>query len=175
MTRYAALLRGINVAGINIKMADLRRTFTALGFANVTTVLASGNVLFDSGRTDAAELEAEIETALRAEFEYEAWVFVLELSEVQAIVDGYPFDPEREGRHPYVVVTPEPEVLGRLLEMEGELDPGVERIQEGDGVLYWEVERGRTVKSQFGKSLAAPRLKASTTTRNLRTFQKLLR
>ena len=48
MTRYAALLRGINVGGINIKMADLRSTFVDLGFENVKTVLASGNVLFDS-------------------------------------------------------------------------------------------------------------------------------
>ncbi|AOW92910.1 pyridoxamine 5-phosphate oxidase [Rhodococcus sp. WMMA185] len=174
MTRYVALLRGINVGGINIKMADLRGTFSGLGFDNVKTVLASGNVLFDSDRTDVPALKSEIESALRAEFHYEARVFVLDVDTVRMIVDNYPFDPEREGWHPYVLVTPEPEVLGELASIRDDLDPEVERIQAGEGVLYWEVERGMTLKSRFGKSTNSPRLGASTTTRNLRTLVKLL-
>ncbi|AWK75491.1 pyridoxamine 5-phosphate oxidase [Rhodococcus oxybenzonivorans] len=175
MTRYVALLRGINVGGINIKMAELRRTFSDLGFENVKTVLASGNVLFDSDRTDTAGLKGEIEKALSAEFHYEAWVFVLDLDTVRKIVDDYPFDPEREGWHPYVLVTPDPDILSGFVAKREELDPAVERIQAGNGVLYWEVERGMTLKSTFGKSTGTPRLKASTTTRNLRTLQKLLK
>ncbi len=175
MTRYVALLRGINVGGINIKMVDLRRTFSNLGFENVKTVLASGNVLFDSDRTDVPTLKSEIEKALRAEFHYDAWVFVLDLETVRRIVDDYPFDPEREGWHPYVLVTPDPDVLAGLIAKGEELDPAVERVQAGNGVLYWEVERGMTLKSAFGKSTGTPRLKGSTTTRNLRTLQKLLK
>ena len=175
MTRYAALLRGINVGGINIKMADLRSTFVDLGFENVKTVLASGNVLFDSDRDDVPALKSEIEAGLRAEFHYEAWVFVLDLDTVRQIVDDYPFDPEREGWHPYVLVTPEPEVLNTLLSIRDELDPEVERVQAGAGVLYWEVERGMTLKSRFGKSTGAPKLKAFTTTRNLSTLNKLMK
>ena len=41
-------------------------------------------------------------------------------------------------------------------------------------MLYWEVERGMTVKSTFGKNTGKPTLKAVTTTRNLRTLHKLL-
>ncbi|MFE5706325.1 DUF1697 domain-containing protein [Rhodococcus koreensis] len=175
MTRYAALLRGINVGGINIKMADLRSTFAELGFENVKTVLASGNVLFDSDRDDVPVLKSEIESALRADFHYEAWVFVLDLDTIRKIVDNYPFDPEREGWHPYVLVTPDPEVLDTLLGIRDDLDPEVERVQAGDGVLYWEVERGMTLKSKFGKSTGTPKLKAFTTTRNLRTLLKLLK
>ncbi len=48
-------------------------------------------------------------------------------------------------------------------------------MQAGAGVLYWEVERGMTLKSRFGKSTGAPKLKAFTTTRNLRTLHKLLK
>ena len=59
--RYVALLRGINVGGKTlIKMADLKACFEELGFDQVSTYIASGNVLFDSGRTDAAKLEAKI-------------------------------------------------------------------------------------------------------------------
>ncbi|MEV0948364.1 DUF1697 domain-containing protein [Rhodococcus sp. NPDC049939] len=175
MTRYVVLLRGINVGGINIKMADLRNTFSDLGFENVKTVLASGNVLFDSDRTDISALKSDIEAALRAEFRYEAWVFVLDVDTVRKIVDSYPFDPEREGWQPYVLVTPEREVLDMLASVRNDLDPGVERIQVGDGVLYWEVERGRTLESTFGKKTGAAKLKASTTTRNLRTLVKILK
>ncbi|GAB2653656.1 DUF1697 domain-containing protein [Prescottella soli] len=174
MTRYVALLRGINVGGINIKMADLRRVFTDLGFDDVKTVLASGNVLFTTDSADTAALKAGIESALRAAFRYEAWVFVLELDTVTRIVEAYPFDPERDGWHPYVMFTAEPAVLDGLLTVQGDLDPAIERIQGGDGVLYWEVERGRTLDSAFGKNTGKPKLKAVTTTRNLRTLVKLL-
>lgn len=60
------------------------------------TVLASGNVLFDSPSTDIPTLKKQIESALAREFGYEAWVFVLDLPTLQAIVDNYPFERERE-------------------------------------------------------------------------------
>lgn len=175
MTRYVALLRGINVGGINIKMADLRRVFVDLGFDDVRTVLASGNVLFTSDATDAAQLKATVEAALRKVFGYEAWVFVLDIARLAAIVEAYPFDPERDGWHPYVMFTAEPGVLADLLAVGGDLDAAIERIAGGDGVLYWEVERGRTLDSTFGKNTGKPKLKAVTTTRNLRTLVKLLK
>lgn len=175
MTRYVALLRGINVGGINIKMADLRQVFVDLGYGDVKTVLASGNVLFDSDSADIGGLKATIEAALRKVFGYEAWVFVLDTATLAAIVEAYPFDPERDGWHPYVMFTAEPEVLASLLAVRDDLDPSIERIAGGDGVLYWEVERGRTLDSTFGKNTGKPRLKAVTTTRNLRTLVKLLK
>ncbi|RVW10947.1 DUF1697 domain-containing protein [Prescottella agglutinans] len=175
MTRYVALLRGINVGGINIKMADLRQVFVDLEFDDVKTVLASGNVLFSSDSADVAGLKASIEAALRKVFGYEAWVFVLDTATLSGIVEAYPFDPERDGWHPYVMFTAEPTVLEGLLTVQGDLDPAIERIQGGDGVLYWEVERGMTLTSSFGKNTGKAKLKAVTTTRNLRTLVKLLK
>ncbi|MGF7124434.1 DUF1697 domain-containing protein [Rhodococcus sp. TAF43] len=175
MTRYVSLLRGINVGGINIKMADLSRVFTELGFDDVKTVLASGNVLFSSDSTDIPALKSDIEAALRAAFGYEAWVFVLSTETLARIVASYPFDPAHDGWHPYVMFTAEPTVLAGLLDAHTDLDPDIERIRGGDGVLYWEVERGMTLKSSFGKNTGKPKLKAVTTTRNLRTLVKLLK
>ncbi len=48
MPKYVALLRAINVGGHTVKMDHLRRLFEALGFTNVETFIASGNVIFDS-------------------------------------------------------------------------------------------------------------------------------
>ena len=46
MTRYIAFLRAINVSGRRVKMDHVRKLFEALGFSNVETFIASGNVIF---------------------------------------------------------------------------------------------------------------------------------
>src|SRR4051794_8904134 len=101
MTAYVALLRGVNVGGVNMKMADLADVVRGLGYENVTTVLASGNVLFETPDAAAAAKDG-LETALRAAFGYEAWVHVLTLAQITKIVGSYPF-PRSDDRHAYVV------------------------------------------------------------------------
>lgn len=174
MTHYVAFLRGVNVGNINIKMADLRQLFSDLGFDGVRTILASGNVVFESGRTGRAALKKDIEKGLNDTFGYEAWIVLTDVATVRKIVDAYPFDPEHEGWHPYVVLGSDRAVLDQLYEIEPELDSEVEQLAKGRDVLYWEVERGQTLKSTFGKRTAAKRYKASTTTRNLRTLLKII-
>jgi uncharacterized protein (DUF1697 family) len=171
MTRYVALLRGVNVGGINIKMADLAEVFRGLGLRSVKTVLASGNVLFDAD-ADASALKPRIEAGLRERFGYEAWVHVLAIDDIRRIVDAFPFDAERDGWHPYVIFLMAEEPRTALLGLT--LDPALESIADGDGVLYWTVERGHTLDSVVGKASGRARFKALTTTRNLRTLVKLL-
>jgi uncharacterized protein (DUF1697 family) len=171
MTRYVALLRGVNVGGINIKMADLAESFRGLGFEGVKTVLASGNVLFEADKT-AQSLKSEIEAALRSRFGYEAWVHVITTDEVRSIIDAFPFDAERDGWHPYVVFLMSDEPRARILALE--LDPARESVAGGDGVIYWTVERGHTLDSVVGKATGGAKLKPSITTRNLRTLKKLV-
>lgn len=61
---YVAFLRGIGPTNPNMRGEKLRRVFEGLGFKNVRTVLASGNVIFQSGSRNAKSLEGSIETAL---------------------------------------------------------------------------------------------------------------
>lgn len=65
--RYAALLRGINVGGHRVKMDRLRGIFEEFGFAEVTTFIASGNVIFRRPSDDAVALERQIEQHLERE------------------------------------------------------------------------------------------------------------
>lgn len=174
MTRYVALLRGVNVGGISMKMADVRKLFEDNGFIAVKTILASGNVVFDSDRSNRDALKADIEAALADRFGYEAWIVLHDTDTVRAIVESYPFDPEHVGWHPYVVFTSEADISSELLDLVGTLDPEVERVAAGDGVVYWEVERGQTLLSVFGKASGKKRYKSTTTTRNLRTLQKII-
>lgn len=174
MARYVALLRGVNVGGITIRMADLRDVFVAAGFDDVRTVLASGNVLFDTDRTDPAGIKSDIEAALRDRFGYEAWIVLVDQPTLARIVDEFPFDADREGWHPYVLLASDPAALVDMADAAADLTLGDESLRLGDGVLYWHVERGQTLSSPFGKLTGKQKYKSTTTNRNLRTLRKLL-
>ncbi len=170
MTRFVAFLRGVNVGGVNLKMADVAKALEAAGFGNVVTVLASGNVALDaSGKLSAVRTKAE--QALREAFGYEAWVLAYDIDTVRAIDDAYPFEREVPGHHSYVTFVTDPDVLDELAALPAAED---EKIQRGEGVLYWQIPRASTLDSTIGKTMGKKRYKSSTTTRNLRTLGKVL-
>lgn len=174
MTDWIALLRGVNVGGVTITSADLRETFTSLGFTGVRTVLASGNVAFETDRADAARLKRDIEQALSERFGYEAWIVLVAAERLRAIVDAFPFDATDGSRQPYVVFASEPGVVDAMLDAMGEADTAVDPLERGEGVVYWNPVKGTTVVTPFAKVLAKPAFKPTTTNRNLRTLEKLL-
>ncbi len=171
MTKYVALLRGVNVGGVNMKMADLADVVRGLGYDDVKTVLASGNVLFTTPDAAAASKD-KLEAALRERFGYEAWVHVLTVDAVQRIIDAYPFERAAD-RHAYVVFVLKPEVRDDILAVR--LDPAYEQVKAGDGVVYWTVPKGSTLESAMGKSQGSSKHKQWVTTRNLNTLEKLTR
>jgi uncharacterized protein (DUF1697 family) len=173
MNQYAAFLRGVNVGGLNLKMAEVAVAFADAGFADVRTVLASGNVLLDSPG-DAAAVRSTAEAALRERFGYQAWVLVYEIDTVRAILEAYPFEPEVAGFHSYVTFVADTAVLDELSALATDIGAD-EKIVRGDGVIYWQVPKGSTLNSTVGKTMGNKRYKSSTTTRNLRTLGKLLR
>jgi len=173
-TRHVALLRGVNVNGITIKSADLKALFVELGFGAVRTVLASGNVLFDTDESDAGALRTRIEQALRKRFGYDAWIVLLKQKTVAEMAAGYPFERIDEERHPYIVFGSDPAMLDEVIEKAGTVDPELERLKQGKGVLYWQCPRGESTDTPVSKLLAKTRYKSSTTARNLRTVEKLL-
>jgi uncharacterized protein (DUF1697 family) len=170
-TRYAALLRGVNVGGVNLKMADVAESLTAAGFTDVKTILASGNVLLTS-TAGVAAVRKKAERALRDAFGYDAWVLAYPIDAIAAVSQAYPFTREVEGVQSYVTFVSDPELLDEL----ADLSPGPkEKIERGEGVVYWQVPKNSTLDSTIGKTMGKKRCKSSTTTRNLRTVEKLLR
>ncbi|EOM76057.1 DUF1697 domain-containing protein [Rhodococcus rhodnii] len=168
---YVALLRGVNVGGVTLRSADLRATFSAtLGFGGVRPVLASGNVVFESPETDRLALAEHITDALRAGFGYDAWTLVLDLETLAGIADGYPFD-LADDRQPYVVFVAD---AGSAAELASAPRGDVDSVAGGDGVVYWDVPKGQTLGSTFGRELARSRWKSGTTSRNLRTLRRIL-
>ena len=173
MTKYAAFLRGVNVGGVNVKMAEVATALTDAGFAHVRTILASGNVLLESSAGVAA-VRKKAEAALRERFGYDAWVLAYAIDTVRAVVDAYTFEREVDGHQSYVTFVADPAVLEELTALAESAGP-TEKIAAGAGVVYWQVPKGSTLDSTIGKTMGKPRYKSSTTTRNLRTLAKVLR
>lgn len=173
MTKYAAFLRGVNVGGVNLKMAEVAAALSEAGFTQVRTILASGNVLLES-TAGVASVRKKAEAALRDRFGYDAWVLAYDVDTVRAVVDAYPFEREVDGYHSYVTFVADKAVLDELDERLVDTGPD-EKVRRGDGVIYWQVAKGGTLDSSVGKTMGKPRYKSSTTTRNLRTLDKVLR
>ena len=132
-----------------MKMADLAEVVRELGYDDVKTVLASGNVLFTTPDAAAASKD-KLEAALRKRFGYEAWVHVLTVDAVQKIIDAYPFERAAPTGTRTSIFILKPEVRDELLALE--LDPTFEQAQAGDGVVYWTVPKGSTLDSAMGKA-----------------------
>ncbi len=90
MTRTIALLRAINITTRPVKMERLRALFAEMGLANVSTYIASGNVLFD-GDGEHAALEERIEAHLAAALGFEVATFLRTPDEMTAIAARQPF------------------------------------------------------------------------------------
>jgi uncharacterized protein (DUF1697 family) len=93
---------------------------------------------------------------------------------LRAVVDAYPFEREVDGYQSYVTFVADEAVLDELVGL-GKGAGAHEKIGRGKGVVYWQVPKGGTLDSTIGKTMGKPRYKSSTTTRNLRTLEKVLR
>lgn len=170
MAKYVALLRGINVGGRIIKMADLRACFESMGFLGAQTILQSGNVIFESG-LDTGRLKQKVEAGLTGTFRYPAKVQVVPIDRLREIVAGNPFAGAPDEYHQYVIFFEAGLEKDFCAEAAGIED---EEVRTGHSVAYWKVEKGMTLKSQRGKLLSKPKYRDFHTNRNVNTLRKLL-
>lgn len=89
MTRYAAFLRGVNLGKRTVKSAELKAAFEAMGFTGVKTLLASGNVLFDT--KSAKGLKEKIEAGLGEQFGFAIPIVLRSVDELKQMVASDPF------------------------------------------------------------------------------------
>ena len=98
--KYIALLRGINIGrNKRIKMADLVKTFEALGFKKIKTYLQSGNVIFNYDSIDTAKIAENIEEKISQTFGFSVNVVIRTDDELESIVKGNPFIKEAGIEH----------------------------------------------------------------------------
>jgi uncharacterized protein (DUF1697 family) len=91
MTSYVALLRGVNLmSGTTLRMADLKTIAEELGLGSPRTFIASGNLLFTSGESEAA-IKSALEAGLRKQMLREVGVMVRTAPEMAAVAANNPF------------------------------------------------------------------------------------
>jgi len=103
MERYAALLRG--VSPISLKMPALKKCFEDMGFTDVKTVLASGNVLFSGRRLKEATLEKKCEAALKKATGRDFMTVVRTVTSLQRLIEADPYTSFRLPKNAKRVVT----------------------------------------------------------------------
>jgi uncharacterized protein (DUF1697 family) len=171
--RYVALLRGINVGGkAMIRMTDLKACVEQLGLEEVSTYIASGNVLFGTGRRATASLESEIESAIEGSFGLPVKVIVLDRAAYARIVEAIPrawiVDSSLRANVAFVRRGTDAATVVRELEP----DPAVETVKTVDGAILWATKRDAVTRSVMRK-LIGGRAYQELTVRNLNTTLKL--
>lgn len=174
MTKYIALLRAINVGGHTVKMDYLRSLFEAIGFADVETFIASGNVIFDSKSGNQLALERKIEKHLREALGYEVATFVRAAAELRAVAAYKPFSDDelnKEGHALYigfVADSPADHAKQKLLSCRGEIDDLHVQGRE----IYW-LCRTKMGDSKFSGAVLEKILGVRATFRNSTTVRKI--
>ena len=92
MPRFVALLRSVNVAGHGrLAMNDLRASFEALGYSDVTTYIQTGNVLFTTGSKNEKGIASTVEERLADDFGDSPAVFVRSVADLRRVASSSPY------------------------------------------------------------------------------------
>ncbi|WP_033337474.1 DUF1697 domain-containing protein [Catenuloplanes japonicus] len=173
MTRYVLLLRGINLGrNRRIGMADLRELLTAEGYANVATLLQSGNVLLDSG-LPRGELGPAVERAIEKRFGMAVEVILRDRADLAAVVAENPLAGVADDGSRFTVSFLSGPLTTPIGELLAGVDPVDDRFAARDTEIYVWCPHGLSnspVITALGKIKNQP----SATVRNWNTVQKLL-
>ncbi|MDQ0781885.1 DUF1697 domain-containing protein [Chryseobacterium sp. W4I1] len=171
--KYCAFLRGVNVKGTNMKMADVCQVFKDAGMKDVSSVLASGNIVFSSDK-NALDLKKILEKAMSDHFSYEAFLFIKSQEETQIFWNSIPFE-KNDDLHIYGFVGNRGVETVLMGEFEIASKTENEKAEIINEIFYWQVPKGNTLDSSFGKVLGKKSLKDKFTSRNINTFEKILK
>ncbi len=173
---HVVLIRGINVGGKNkVPMADLKECLEQLGFSNVLTYIASGNVILESDK-GVDEIRDRIEEALPESFKLDnefIRVLVLTRDQFQAVIDNKPegFGEQPEKYHSDAIFLIGINSAQAMLVFKPR--EGVDKVWPGDGVIYSQRLSSQRTKSRLSSIMATPEYKFMTI-RNWNTTTKLL-
>ena len=173
-SRFVALLRAINVGGHVVKMDALRKHFTRLGFGNVETFIASGNVLFDAPGAKPRDLEDRIAMELERVLGYPVATFVRSPGELASVVrhQAFPagaFDFAKNALYVgFLGLRPSADIARRVLA----LNSSVDEFHIHGRELYWGCRTSFSESVVSGGALERA-LGSPMTMRNITTVRKL--
>ncbi len=170
MPRYAAFLRAINVGGRNVKMDELKTHFCELGFSNVKTVIASGNVIFETAEEDAEKLTKIIFEHLEKKLGFKTDVFLRTKIAIEKALN-VDFMKEKATENLFIGClenAPEDAIKEKLKNAQTEVDS----FQIVGKEVFWACNK-KFRESLFSGAKLEKLLSQPTTLRNLNTFTKI--
>lgn len=170
---FVALLRGVNVGGKNmISMRALKESFETLGFAQVTTYINSGNIVFKTKENDLRKLETKIERMLASDYQLESKVVVRSLAEMEKLVKSLPPSWNGDSRRRYNVIFLRHTIDSEKILEEIVVKQDIEEVFYRKGTLLWSAQVSEITRSNMTK-LASRKIFQEMTVRNLNTTKKL--
>jgi len=171
MKKYIAFLRAINVGGHTVKMDHLSKLFEALGFSNVETFIASGNVIFETTAKNTTALEKKIADYLEKSLGYEVDTFIRTVQEVAEVEKRSPFMAQKKDDSVYVAFlheTPNATATSALMALKNKANDFAILERE----VYWlrlNKDDALILKKPLEKVL-----RLSATVRNMTTVKKII-
>ncbi|MGC3977697.1 MAG: DUF1697 domain-containing protein [Paludibacteraceae bacterium] len=169
--KYCTFLRGVNVNGRTMKMAEVISLFEKLGLTDVKAVLASGNILFSAEDT-AEKLRLRLEKAMSEHFKYEVSLYIKSKEEIKQMLQSVPFT-TNERLHCYIFIIEN----GFEEELRCRFNACSPSDEEQSAIVnrffYWQVVKGNTLQTDFSKILGQKSLKDKFTSRNIHTIEKV--
>ena len=171
MPRYVALLRAINVGGHTVEMKRLQKLFEGLGFADVATFIASGNVIFDSAKGTARALETRIAAHLEKSLGYEVATFLRTPAELGGIAAHRAFAKPLSGAALHIAFMAAKPAAAAVRQVAAFAAP-TDEFHVHDRELYWRTTAGMgrnpITPAKIEKALGQPMtLRRSTTVEKL--------
>lgn len=170
---YVALLRGVNVGGNNmISMSALKESFTRMGFAQVTTYINSGNIIFKTKENDARKLEKRIEQMLEKEYELGSKVVIRSLAEMEMLVESLPRSWGSDSSWRYNVIFLRHTIDSEDILKDVPVKEAIEEVLYVPGTLLWSAQVDELNRTNMLK-LNTRKLYHDMTVRNTNTTRKL--
>jgi uncharacterized protein (DUF1697 family) len=174
MTTYLALLRAVNLAGHRqVAMADLRELLTKLGFADVRSVLQSGNLVFRSKARSGAPLERLLETEVEKRLAVQTDFFVRTGEEWEQAIAHNPFreEAERDPSHLVAFFLKDPAAAGDVAALQAAITG--REIVRAKGRQAYIVYPDGIGRSRLTSALIERKLGTRATGRNWNTVLRL--
>jgi len=174
---FIVLLRGINVGGKNkVPMANLKKCLEKSGFSNVSTYIASGNVILESYK-HPSEIKVRIEKMLSTSFELDSElikVLVLTHNQLKKVIDNKPsgFGEKSKKYHSDAIFLMDVSTSNAMAIFNPR--EGVDKVWPGNGVIYSQRLSAKRSQSRLSKIVMSPLYK-SMTIRNWNTTTTLLK
>jgi uncharacterized protein (DUF1697 family) len=179
MPRYLALLRGINVGGHNkVAMADLRDLATALGLADATTYIQSGNLVFSCAEADTGELADMLQSEIASRLGVRPGVVVLSRGDLKQVIADNPYAGEKNPKCLHAVFRRDEVGTDGIAAVAAAVQRARNSGSRDDATII-----GRTLflhtpdgfgRSELAAQLSSARVQATGTARNWATVTKLM-